>query len=84
MSASCTFISPNILSPSVGTAPAPTLIDGRTDENFSADPHRFLAAFGARDDLEQLNADYPLYHAFYRWCRDGTKETHNWPTKKVR
>ena len=36
------------------------------------------------DDLEQLNAGIPLYDAFYRWCRDATKETHNWPTNKVK
>jgi len=23
-----------------------------------------------------------LYDAFYRWCRDATGETHNWPTNK--
>ena len=34
------------------------------------------------DDLEQLNAGMPFYDAFYRWCRDATKETHNWPTNK--
>lgn len=32
-----------------------------------------------RDDLEQLNAGMLLYDAFYRWCRDATEETHNWP-----
>lgn len=36
------------------------------------------------DDLEQLSAGVLLYDAFYRWCRDATKETHNWPTNKVR
>ncbi len=36
------------------------------------------------DDLEQLNAGIALYDAFYRWCRDATKETHNWPTNKVK
>ncbi|MGY3617362.1 chromate resistance protein ChrB domain-containing protein [Bradyrhizobium sp. USDA 10063] len=36
------------------------------------------------DDLEQLNAGLLLYDAFYRWCRDATKETHNWPTSKVK
>jgi rhodanese-related sulfurtransferase len=35
------------------------------------------------DDLEQLSAGILLYDAFYRWCRDATKETHNWPTNKV-
>lgn len=36
------------------------------------------------DDLEQLNAGLLFYDAFYRWCRDATKETHNWPTNKVK
>lgn len=35
-----------------------------------------------RDDLPQLEAAMPLYDAFYRWCRDATAETHNWPTHK--
>jgi rhodanese-related sulfurtransferase len=35
------------------------------------------------DDLEQLEAGMLLYDAFYRWCRDATDETHNWPTNKV-
>src|SRR5262245_13850880 len=34
------------------------------------------------DDLEQLEAGMLLYDAFYRWCRDATDETHNWPTNK--
>jgi len=34
------------------------------------------------DDLEQLEAGTILYDAFYRWCRDATNETHNWPTNK--
>src|SRR5205085_1564496 len=34
------------------------------------------------DDLEQLEAGMTLYDAFYRWCRDATEETHNWPTNK--
>lgn len=36
------------------------------------------------DDLEQLDAGLLLYDAFYRWCRDATDETHNWPSNKVR
>jgi rhodanese-related sulfurtransferase len=32
------------------------------------------------DDLEQLEAGLTLYDAFYRWSRDATNETHNWPT----
>jgi rhodanese-related sulfurtransferase len=31
------------------------------------------------NDLEQLEAGLTLYDAFYRWCRDATGETHNWP-----
>ncbi|MBD9651282.1 chromate resistance protein [Ensifer sp. ENS09] len=34
------------------------------------------------DDLEQLDAGMLLYDAFYRWCRDATNETHNWPSAK--
>jgi rhodanese-related sulfurtransferase len=33
-----------------------------------------------RDDLAQLEAGMLLYDAFYRWCRDATDETHNWPS----
>ncbi|MBR0670609.1 chromate resistance protein ChrB domain-containing protein [Neoroseomonas soli] len=32
-----------------------------------------------RDDLAQLDAGMTLYDAFYRWARDATDETHNWP-----
>jgi len=32
-----------------------------------------------RDDLAQLEAAMPLYDAFYRWARDATGETHDWP-----
>jgi rhodanese-related sulfurtransferase len=35
------------------------------------------------DDLAQLEAGLALYDAFYRWCRDATDETHNWPSKKA-
>ncbi|WP_091132109.1 chromate resistance protein ChrB domain-containing protein [Microvirga guangxiensis] len=35
------------------------------------------------DDLAQLDAGLLLYDAFYRWCRDATDETHNWPSKKA-
>lgn len=34
------------------------------------------------DDLEQLEAGMLLYDAFYRWCRDATDETHNWPNAR--
>ena len=36
------------------------------------------------DDLAQLDAGMLLYDAFYRWCRDATEETHNWPVRPVR
>jgi hypothetical protein len=29
-----------------------------------------------RDDTAQLDATMPVYDALYRWCRDGTEETH--------
>ncbi|MBS8261284.1 sulfurtransferase [Roseibium polysiphoniae] len=32
-----------------------------------------------RDDVAQLEAGLALYDAFYRWCRDATSETHDWP-----
>ncbi len=34
------------------------------------------------DDLSQLEAGLTLYDAFYRWCRDASEETHDWPAKK--
>lgn len=34
------------------------------------------------DDLEQLAAGMSLYDAFYRWARDASDETHDWPTNK--
>jgi rhodanese-related sulfurtransferase len=34
------------------------------------------------DDLAQLEAGMTVYDAFYRWCRDATDETHNWPARK--
>lgn len=34
------------------------------------------------DDLAQLEAGMGLYDAFYRWCRDATDESHNWPSAK--
>jgi rhodanese-related sulfurtransferase len=35
-----------------------------------------------REDLPQLDAAMALYDAIYRWCRDATDETHNWPAAK--
>lgn len=37
-----------------------------------------------RDDLVQLEAGMPIYDAFYRWARDGTGESHDWPTASAR
>ncbi|MCO4055685.1 MAG: sulfurtransferase [Bosea sp.] len=34
------------------------------------------------DDLAQLDAGMLLYDAFYRWCRDATMETHDWPSRR--
>jgi hypothetical protein len=34
------------------------------------------------DDLAQLEAGMAIYDALYRWCRDATDETHNWPTAR--
>jgi rhodanese-related sulfurtransferase len=36
------------------------------------------------DDIAQLDASMVIYDALYRWCRDATDETHNWPTNKVK
>jgi rhodanese-related sulfurtransferase len=36
------------------------------------------------DDLAQLDAGLALYDAFYRWCRDATGESHNWPTNRIK
>ncbi len=35
-----------------------------------------------RDDLEQLGAAMTVYDGLYRWCRDATDETHNWPSTR--
>lgn len=34
------------------------------------------------NDLEQLDAGMLVYDTLYRWARDATEETHNWPTNK--
>jgi rhodanese-related sulfurtransferase len=33
-----------------------------------------------RDDLQQLEAGMLLYDVFYRWSRDASEESHNWPS----
>ena len=30
-------------------------------------------------DIEQLDAGMLVYDSLYRWARDATEETHNWP-----
>jgi rhodanese-related sulfurtransferase len=35
------------------------------------------------DDHQQLEAGMLLYDAVYRWCRDATGETHNWPSGRT-
>ena len=37
-----------------------------------------------RDDLAQLEAAMTIYDGFYRWCRDASEETHNWPSPKAK
>lgn len=34
-----------------------------------------------RDDLDQLEATMAVYDGLYRWCRDATDETHDWPAR---
>jgi rhodanese-related sulfurtransferase len=34
-----------------------------------------------KDDLAQLDAGLAVYDGFYRWSRDASEETHNWPAK---
>jgi rhodanese-related sulfurtransferase len=36
------------------------------------------------DDIQQLDTGMVVYDALYRWCRDATDETHNWPSNKVK
>jgi hypothetical protein len=36
------------------------------------------------NDLEQLAAGMSLYDAFYRWARDASEETHDWPTNPAK
>ncbi len=36
------------------------------------------------DDHAQLEAGLAIYDALYRWCRDATDETHDWPAHRAR
>ena len=57
------------------------------DENgkwhFTDKPPKDISAssvtISTRDDLEQIDAGMLLYDAFYRWARDATDESHDWP-----
>jgi hypothetical protein len=53
----------------LGTPKCPTLINVRPQSEFDTD--RRLIPSSSHD-------------ALYRWCRDATDETHNWPTNKPR
>ena len=33
-----------------------------------------------KDDVSQLEASMCLYDSLYRWCRDATNESHDWPS----
>ena len=49
-----------------------------------APPYRLLAmSLGLSrifsSDIEQLQAGMLVYDSLYRWARDATEETHNWP-----
>ena len=37
-----------------------------------------------RDDLKQLKAGIGVYDAFYRWARDASDESHNWPATSAK
>ena len=37
-----------------------------------------------RDDHQQIDAGMLLYDAFYRWARDASEETHDWPQPQGR
>jgi hypothetical protein len=41
-----------------------------------------LSRMYRRRSRRSLDAGMLVYDAFYRWCRDATGETHNWPTSK--
>ena len=36
-----------------------------------------------RDDHQQIEAGLLLYDAFYRWARDASEETHDWPQPRA-
>ena len=58
---------------------------GRLDLSPEA-PGRLVASPGLSrlhaDDLEQRAAWLDLFDAFYRWCRDATTETQDWPATR--
>jgi len=37
-----------------------------------------------KDDLQQMEAGFLIYDAFYRWARDAQNETHDWAVNKTK
>ncbi|MGY4625438.1 rhodanese-related sulfurtransferase [Bradyrhizobium sp. USDA 4486] len=73
MPASYTSISPDKLARLVGTAAAPTLIDARVDEDFSADPRLILGAV-RRSHLDVQDwASRPTSQSVIVVCHKGKK-----------
>ena len=87
----CTF---DVMVEKFGLATAPllrlaTLVRGADTARLDVAPEAaglLAASLGLSrmysDDLEQLEVGMALYDAFYRWARDASDETHNWPTNK--
>src|ERR1700754_3134308 len=87
----CTF---DVMVEEFGLATAPllrlaTLVRGADTARLDLAPEAaglLAASLGlpgiSSDDLEQLEAGMALYDAFYRWAREASDETHNWPTNK--
>jgi hypothetical protein len=87
----CTF---DIMVEEFGLATAPllrlaTLVRGADTARLDLAPEAaglLAASLGLSrmysDDLEQLEAGMAVYDAFYRWAREASDETHNWPTNK--
>lgn len=68
-----------------------TIVRGADTNNLALAPESaglLAASLGLsrmyRDDWEQLNAGMALYDAFFRWARDASDETHDWPQHRPR
>lgn len=78
--ASYNEISVSTLARLVGTPDCPVLLGVRIDEDFSDSPQMIPGALRYSFlDVEQLEGGMTLYNAFYRWARDATEESHDWP-----